>query len=168
MQALLEENCQNGGVGPMNDIIIDEETGESTFVVADNQVGSRKGRKVRREQQNVIRDTITALAVCHNVTPVYPDEHDKTIREFQASSPDEIALVKFSDSLGMKLIERDQNLIKISNTSGTEENYEVLANFPFSSDTKRMGIVLKNKESNKIIFYLKGAETVMKPCVRPG
>ena len=34
----------------MNDIIIDEETGESTFVVADNQVGSRKGRKVRREQ----------------------------------------------------------------------------------------------------------------------
>lgn len=152
----------------MNDIIIDEETGESTFVVADNQVGSRKGRKVRREQQNVVRDTITALAVCHNVTPVYPDEHDKTIREFQASSPDEIALVRFADSLGMKLIERDQNLIKIANTAGTEENYEVLANFPFSSDTKRMGIVLKNKESNKIIFYLKGAETVMKPCVRPG
>ena len=50
---------------------------------------------------------MTALAVCHNVTPVYPDEHDKSIREFQASSPDEIALVTFADSLGMKLIERD-------------------------------------------------------------
>ena len=67
----------------------------------------------------MVRDTITALAVCHNVTPVYPDEHDKTIREFQASSPDEIALVRFADSLGMKLIERDQNLIKIANTTGT-------------------------------------------------
>ena len=123
---------------------------------------------MRREQANVVRDSITALALCHNVTPVYPDETDKTIREFQASSPDEIALVRFADSLSMNLIERDQNQIVIKNTTGTHETYDVLANFPFSSETKRMGIVLKHKETNKIIFYLKGAETVMKACVRPG
>ena len=76
--------------------------------------------------------------------------------------------MRFADSLGVKLIERDQNLIQIANTTGTLENYEVLANFPFSSETKRMGIVLKNKETNRIMFYLKGAETVMKPTVRPG
>jgi len=70
--------------------------------------------------------------------------------------------------LGVKLIERDQNLIQIANTTGTLENYEVLANFPFSSETKRMGIVLRNKETNRIMFYLKGAETVMKATVRPG
>lgn len=85
-------------------------TGETTFVAEQNQ-GARKGRKVRREQQNVVRDTITALAVCHNVTPVYPDETDRSIREFQASSPDEVALVRFADSLGMKLTDRDQNFI---------------------------------------------------------
>lgn len=110
---------------------------------------------------------MTALAVCHNVTPTYPDPSDKSIREFQASSPDEIALVKFADSHGMKLLERDQNLIQIQNTMGQSETYEVLANFPFSSETKRMGIVLKNRETNKIIFFLKGAETVMKATVRP-
>jgi phospholipid-translocating ATPase len=49
----------------------------------------------------MVRDMITALALCHNVTPVYPDEHDKTIKELQASSPDEVALVKFAESLGM-------------------------------------------------------------------
>jgi phospholipid-translocating ATPase len=76
--------------------------------------------------------------------------------------------VRFADSLGVKLIERDQNLIQIANTTGTLENYEVLANFPFSSETKRMGIVLRNKETNRIMFYLKGAETVMKATVRPG
>ena len=127
-----------------------------------------RSRKVRREQANVVRDTISALALCHNVTPTYPNENDKSIREFQASSPDEIALVRFADSLGMELLERDQNLIKIRNTQGIEENYEVLANFPFSSETKRMGIVLKNKETDKIVFYLKGAEVVMKATVRPG
>jgi len=167
MQALLNDNCANGGVGPMNDLRIDEQTNETTFIV-EQEAGTRKGRKVRREQQNVVRDSITALAVCHNVTPTYPDENDRTHREFQASSPDEIALVRFADSMGMKLIDRDQNSIQIQNTNGVEENYEVLANFPFSSDTKRMGIVLKHKESGKIIFYLKGAETVMKATVRPG
>jgi len=79
MQALLEENCQYGGEGPMNDLIIDQNTGEVSFK---HQGESRKGRKVRREQQNVVRDTITALAVCHNVTPVYPDENDLSVREF--------------------------------------------------------------------------------------
>lgn len=68
----------------------------------------------------------------------------------------------------MKLIERDQNLITICNTHGDEENYEVLANFPFSSASKRMGIVLRNKETDKVIFYLKGSDTAMKAKVRPG
>jgi len=42
-----------------------------------------------------------------------------------------------------------------------------LANFPFSSETKRMGIVLQHIESGRLIFYLKGAETVMKLKVKP-
>lgn len=66
----------------MNDIVIDAETGEVSFNAENLQNGARKSRKVRREQQNVVRDTITALAVCHNVTPVYPDENDRSVREF--------------------------------------------------------------------------------------
>jgi len=58
-------------------------------------------------------------------------------------------------------------LIVIKNAAGNEERYEVLANFPFSSETKRMGIVLKHCETNRIVFYLKGAEVVMLSKVRP-
>ena len=114
-----------------------------------------------------MRDLITCLALCHNVTPSYPDPNDKTIRDFQASSPDEVALVKFADSLGMKLFDRDQQKIVIQNTAGVMEEYQVLANFPFTSESKRMGIVLKHLQSERIIFYLKGAETVMKLKVKP-
>jgi len=67
----------------------------------------------------------------------------------------------------MKLKERDQNKIIIQNACGTKEKYEILANFPFSSDTKRMGIVLRHQPSGRILFYLKGAETIMKGKVRP-
>lgn len=128
--------------------------------------GGRGGSK-RREQQYIVRDLITCLALCHNVTPTYPDPNDLSVREFQASSPDEVALVKFADSLGLNLMERDQQKIVIRNTAGKTEEYHVLANFPFSSETKRMGIVLRHVQSGKLIFYLKGAETVMKLKVKP-
>lgn len=42
----------------------------------------------------------------------------------------------------------------------------MLANFPFSSDTKRMGIILRHSDTSTIVFYLKGAEVVMKHKVR--
>ena len=45
-----------------------------------------------------------ALTLCHNVTPTYPDDKDPSYKEYQASSPDEVALVKFADSLNMNLI----------------------------------------------------------------
>ena len=67
----------------------------------------------------------------------------------------------------MRLIERDQHKIVIRNAAKEEETYEILANFPFSSETKRMGIILRHQVSGRLIFYLKGAETVMKNKVRP-
>lgn len=67
----------------------------------------------------------------------------------------------------MQLLERDQNMILIENPNGVKEQYDILANFPFSSDTKRMGIILRHVSTNRLIFYLKGADTVMKNKVRP-
>ena len=49
----------------------------------------------------------------------------------------------------------------MTNPAGKVEEYEILANFPFSSETKRMGIVVKNKETNYITLFVKGAEEVM-------
>ena len=43
-----------------------------------------------------------------------------------------------------------------------EDKYLILNNFPFSSATKRMGIVLKSEKTGVITFILKGADTVMK------
>jgi len=70
--------------------------------------------------------------------------------------------------MGIELIHRDIKSIKIKLTSvDVVESYKILACFPFSSETKRMGIILKHKESNRIIFFLKGAETVMIDKLKP-
>ena len=55
----------------------------------------------------------------------------------------------------------------IENAAKHLESYQILANFPFSSETKRMGIIVRHQDSGRIIFYLKGAETVIKNKVRP-
>ena len=44
---------------------------------------------------------------------------------------------------------------------GVDEQYDILANFPFSSETKRMGIIVRHRATDRIILYLKGADMVM-------
>jgi phospholipid-translocating ATPase len=103
---------------------------------------------------------VTALALCHNVTPVV--ETDGTA-SYQAASPDEVALVKFSESVGLKLHKRDEKSITLLLTAlNTEDAYDVLNIFPFSSTTKRMGIIVRRRSTGAITFFMKGAESVMK------
>lgn len=67
----------------------------------------------------------------------------------------------------MLLLERDRTQIQIKNSDSKYENYEVLANFPFSSETKKMSILVRQKETGRVIYYVKGAEVVMETKVKP-
>ncbi len=146
-------------------------------------------RKIPKRDKNFsLLNMVKAMALCHNVTPIFEEETDDLNsnlneiqipmiddtfampmklkkKSFQASSPDEVSLVQTAEKMGFDLCERTQSKLKINNPGGYEENYEILANFPFSSDTKRMGIILKNLETNSIVFYLKGADAVMKTLI---
>lgn len=85
---------------------------------------------------------------------------------FQGSSPDEVALVKYANEANLELIERDRTSVQLKNPNGYYENYEILANFPFSSQSKKMSILVKQKETGKIIYYVKGAEIVMESMIK--
>ena len=61
----------------------------------------------------------------------------------------------------MELVERDRTYVSLKNPKGIQENYDILANFPFSSQTKKMSVLVKQRETGKIIYYVKGAEIVM-------
>uniref|UniRef100_A0A1S4JIA1 Phospholipid-transporting ATPase n=1 Tax=Culex quinquefasciatus TaxID=7176 RepID=A0A1S4JIA1_CULQU len=184
-----------------------------------------------------IWESVKALALCHNVTPVYdngngingngadrrnsptrsisveaPVEPSKLPEKtYQASSPDEIALVKWTESVGLTLINRDLNhmtlqireketqrnsmnenasinttVTNLSVNSKTDLNspsssgsvtslnslngglmkYQILQTFPFTSENKRMGIIVKELNTGEITFYLKGADVVMSGIVQ--
>lgn len=70
--------------------------------------------------------------------------------------------------MGMMLLYRDETFIKLQNPNGDIEEYDILQNFPFKSETKRMGIVIKHRQTGKLMFYVKGADVAMIPKVKPG
>lgn len=187
-----------------------------------------------------IWEAVKAIAVCHNVTPINEstksngnngDRNSPTRSinietssrddvNYQAASPDEIALVKWAEHIGLTLVARDlesmtlqwQN-ITVDNASAsnyslrqsidttltmlstseskqalnsTSSNYDdgsgstitlnsfgpnmlryqILQMFPFTSESKRMGIIVKDLNCGEITFYLKGADIVMSSIVK--
>ena len=104
-----------------------------------------------------LKNSVLALLLCNNVTPSFKDSE----RNLQGSSPDEISLAGFAEKLGFFLESRRTNSIKIRNPLGQIEDYEILENFAFTSERKRMGILLRHIASDQHLFFLKGADSVL-------
>jgi phospholipid-translocating ATPase len=51
-------------------------------------------------------------------------------------------------------------------STGDVLHYDVLNIFPFTSETKRMGIIVRNRQTDEITFYEKGADAVMSRIVQ--
>lgn len=111
-----------------------------------------------------VGEFVIALGLCHNVTPTI-DENGAI--EYQASSPDEIAIVEWTHTVGLSLLSRSSTeLILGLDGCDIKLRFEILAVFPFTSERKRMGILIRDLQSNEITFYLKGADSVMIPLVK--
>ena len=104
----------------------------------------------------ILQRFLNCLIICHQVIPEINSAGEKVL---DSSSPDEIAFIEFLQNLGFNLEKRTDNLIKFRVPGGKIYSIEILATFPFTSSRKRMGIVVKIE--GKIVFYLKGADSIM-------
>uniref|UniRef100_A0A8C3BGT2 Phospholipid-transporting ATPase n=1 Tax=Cairina moschata TaxID=8855 RepID=A0A8C3BGT2_CAIMO len=186
--------------------------------------------KVRKSVSSRIHEAVKAIALCHNVTPVYESragvsgeteyaEVDQDFsdenRAYQASSPDEaeqtqvsqpfliwkmlqalyhlcgppldsfqeipvlfvlrspemdtvlqVALVQWTESVGLTLVNRDLTSMQLKTPGGHILTYYILQIFPFTSESKRMGIIVRDESSGDITFYMKGADVAMSTIVQ--
>ncbi|KAK0866231.1 putative aminophospholipid-translocase [Friedmanniomyces endolithicus] len=147
--------------------------------------GGQGATRTRREIGARVRDLVVALAVCHNVTPtVEEDAEGRQSTAYQASSPDEVAIVQWTEAVGLRLAHRDRRSISLQSTRDGQVviKVEILHVFPFTSDSKRMGIVVRflrhtndreraalgddtDEVDSEIVFFQKGADTVMASIV---
>ncbi|XP_063714834.1 probable phospholipid-transporting ATPase IIA isoform X3 [Symsagittifera roscoffensis] len=151
---------------------------EVRFDVEDAIATEIKGSKMSSGNQKLV-EAVKAISLCHNVTPVYDDEpaegggaklngaaamdglfEPNLNVSYQASSPDEIALVKWTEMVGLPLVHRDIEKMRLK-CKDEELCFKILEVFPFTSETKRMGIIVQNERTGEITFYSKGADTVM-------
>jgi len=149
--------------------------------------------EVDRETIYRVNAAVTAIALCHNVTPSYDNEitdspstpgpgatgagdggaNDSVVLQlqprgitYQASSPDEVALVQWTERVGLALVQRDLTSMQLQTPTGQINTYDILHMFPFSSETKRMGIIVRDTKTREIIFLLKGADVVMTQTIQ--
>lgn len=61
----------------------------------------------------------------------------------------QIALVNWTKLMGLTLIERDLKSIKIETSHGKILEFEILQLFPFTSERKRMGIIVKVRQGRQ-------------------
>ncbi|CAM0137054.1 unnamed protein product [Umbelopsis sp. WA50703] len=106
---------------------------------------------------NVINEFLTLLAVCHTVIPEKQEDTEEII--YQASSPDEGALVKGASTLGYTFHTRRPNSINCS-IRGRDMEFQILNVCEFNSTRKRMSAVVRGPDG-KIKLYCKGADTVI-------
>ncbi|EFC47189.1 predicted protein, partial [Naegleria gruberi] len=134
---------------------------EDGFQFADERIMENNWKK--EKCSSTIEEFLTLLAVCHTVIP----EVDKNNHiEYQASSPDEAALVKAAKYLGFVFTERSPKQCTI-NAAGVSRTYDVLNILEFNSTRKRMSVIVRTPE-NEIVLYTKGADNVVFERLQPG
>ncbi|KAM3415721.1 Phospholipid-transporting ATPase [Cercospora zeina] len=111
------------------------------------------------------KEFILGMALCHTALPELKDAEI----EFQASSPDEVALVRAAQELGYLLVNRSSQRIELLlvglASDQVRETYEILEIIEFSSKRKRMSIVIKCPD-DRIWLICKGADNAIIPRLR--
>ncbi|KAI0798380.1 phospholipid-translocating P-type ATPase [Xylaria sp. FL0064] len=112
------------------------------------------------------RQFLLCIALCHTCLPEM-SEDGKIM--FQAASPDEVALLQAAQDMGYLLVDRPAESIKLRLSSPhgetITETYNVLKVIEFSSNRKRMSIVVRMPDG-RICVICKGADNVIMSRLR--
>ena len=88
--------------------------------------------EIETPESSKIKEFFKFTALCHKMVV----EHENSVPKFQSSSPDEVALVNAAYKVGVVLekVTKDKYFV---NDFGNKETYQLLREFPFTSNWKR-------------------------------
>uniref|UniRef100_A0A3Q3A0G3 Phospholipid-transporting ATPase n=1 Tax=Kryptolebias marmoratus TaxID=37003 RepID=A0A3Q3A0G3_KRYMA len=107
------------------------------------------------QQCPISRQFFTALALCHTVMAQWKEDSPV----YQATSPDEEALVGAARELGWVFLSRTRDFIVVSEL-GVSHQYQLLALVDFTSKRRCMSVLVREPDGG-IKLYCKGADTVI-------
>ncbi|KAG5676651.1 hypothetical protein PVAND_006470 [Polypedilum vanderplanki] len=88
-----------------------------------------------------------------------------TTNQYEAESPDELALVNSSFAYNFILENRNPNTVLINEPNDGLVEYEILKVLPFDSNRKCMSIVVRKIGGHDVMLYTKGADSTILPAL---
>jgi phospholipid-transporting ATPase len=114
--------------------------------------------KPGHENYPFVHSLLETLAVCHTIIV---EEKDGQII-YNASSPDELALVNAAKFFDYTFKGRDENNNIIVDIKGRTKKYKLLNVIEFTSTRKRMTVIIET-EDGRIKVLCKGADSIIIP-----
>lgn len=109
---------------------------------------------------------ILSMALCHTCLPERAEDGQM---DFQASSPDELALVRGARDMGFVVTHRSSQSVTVQiphqDGSSSSTTYEILDLIEFSSKRKRMSVIVRCPDG-RLWLICKGADSIMLPRLR--
>eukprot|EP00347_Sterkiella_histriomuscorum_P005770 403355333 len=146
-----------------------QESNQSSYGPKDLQVGfydsDFEDLFLRQNVDSLLHQMIQAMAICHTVQ--IDEMTSSESISYQASSPDELALVKGAKALGYMFQHFDQNsnIISILSNAGAHLKYQLLNVIEFDSFRQRMSIIVKDDQQN-IKLICKGSDSMIFSLLR--
>ena len=111
---------------------------------------------------------LEALCLCHTViTDLKKTPEGEEYTLYNASSPDELALVNGARHLGFSFNSRDADGNMVCKMPDGEKVYKLLNVIEFDSARKRMSVVVQTPDE-RILVLCKGADSIIEKRLNPG
>ncbi|KAH9600178.1 hypothetical protein LSM04_006172 [Trypanosoma melophagium] len=123
----------------------------------DNREKSRHFLDLQSPIRAAAEEYFLALSLCHTVQP-FADSNNPLGVVYEGSSPDEVALVTAAAEHGFRLLERTSRTMTVE-VEGENRIYDILATLEFTPERKMMSIIVKERNSERIILFTKGADS---------
>ncbi|KAL6061509.1 Phospholipid-transporting ATPase [Balamuthia mandrillaris] len=147
--------------------LVQPDVGKEAYIFHDPKLMNLLHDDDDQQISSETKEFFRLLALCHTVIIEKLGEEEQSTIKYQASSPDEAALVDAAAKLGFVLKERSQSTITIE-VLGQEEVWEFLNVLEFNSDRKRMSVILRDPRDGKVKLFCKGADSVIVKRLAPG
>lgn len=181
------------GVSVANSNIVDD-LGQISFVLSDKtgtltenrmelvRVADARGTTYdinmeQRGQCSFPADLVEAMSVCHTVMIESPQSEDadaikSDALQYQASSPDELAIVQgMAMATGLRFVERQAGSLVLAQDSPhtPRQSYKILHLVEFTSERKRMTLVVQAPGTpDRVLVLCKGADDAILQRLQAG
>ena len=130
-------------------------------------------------QRELMLEFMKILSLAHMCEPEhFVDREGNDKRFYNGPSPDEVALVDFANSMHFECLESSDEVIKLKmkdfpSSYGEVKGsnplaFEVFRKMDFTSDRKRMSVLLRDPIDGKIKLLTKGADSIIKARLDAG